>query len=127
MHTISKTKPAKMSLKKGLEIFQRKHEFKIGDLVEWKPGMAFKSTTGPFIVVEVLPEPVYGGGYSAGSPYFREPLDVILGTWAVGEHGNDDFICFHMDSRRFQPVGFKEDACNCADGCNECNTPTSLQ
>ena len=35
----------------------------------------------------------------ASTPYYREPLDVVLGL--TDEDG--DFLCFHFDSRRFEP------------------------
>lgn len=88
----------KATLLKNLEIFQQKHTFAVGDVVQWKPGMRHKIIGGPFVVVEALPEAILNGQESAGTPYFREPLDIILGT---GEEGN--FICFHFDSRRFEP------------------------
>jgi hypothetical protein len=35
----------------------------------------------------------------AGSPFFQEPLDVVLGI--IDRDG--DFFCYHYDSRRFEP------------------------
>ena len=53
----------------------------------------------PVIVIEVLRTPVFDERGESSSPYFREPLDVVLGL--VDEDG--DFICYHFDSRRFEP------------------------
>jgi len=39
-------------------------------------------------------------GNDSGSPYFREPLDIVLGFL----NGDGDFITYHFDSRRFAPV-----------------------
>ena len=39
-------------------------------------------------------------GNDSGSPYFREPLDIVLGF----VDGDGDFITYHFDSRRFAPV-----------------------
>ena len=86
-------------LKQALETFNQKNTFKPGDIVEWKPGMKHKRSDGPFIVVEVLDEPIVDTENSAGSAYFREPLDLILGTFINGY-----FAVFHYDSRRMQPA-----------------------
>ena len=87
------------TLKQAFETFNQKNTFKPGDIVEWKPGMKHKRTEGPFIVVEVLDEPIVDTVAEAGSAYFREPLDLILGCFL-----NGDFVTFHYDSRRMQPV-----------------------
>ena len=87
------------TLKQAFETFNQKNTFKPGDIVEWKPGMKHKRSDGPFIVVEVLDEPVVDAVAEAGSAYFREPLDLRLGTFVDG-----DFVIFHYDSRRMQPV-----------------------
>ena len=87
------------TLKQAFETFNQKNTFKPGDIVEWKPGMRHKRTEGPFVVVEVLDEPVVDAVAEAGSPYFREPLDLVLGSFF-----NGDLIVFHYDSRRMQPV-----------------------
>ena len=87
------------TLKQALETFNQKNTFKPGDIVDWKPGMKHKRSDGPFVVIEVLDEPVVGAVAEAGSAYFREPLDLILGTFI-----NGDFVIFHYDSRRMQPA-----------------------
>ena len=88
------------TLKQALETFNQKNTFKPGDIVEWKPGMKHKRSDGPFVVVEVLDEPIVDTAENgAGTPYFREPLDLIVGTFI-----NGDFVTFYYDSRRLQPV-----------------------
>ena len=87
------------TLKQAFETFNQKNTFKPGDIVEWKPGMKHKRSEGPFIVVEVLTEPIVDAVAEAGSAYFREPLDIVLGGFISG-----DFAIFHYDSRRMQPV-----------------------
>ena len=87
------------TLKQAFETFNQKNTFKPGDIVEWKPGMKHKRSEGPFIVVEVLDEPIVDAVAEAGSAYFREPLDIVLGSFISG-----DFVLFHYDSRRMQPV-----------------------
>ena len=45
----------------------------------WKPGLQHKRLAGPFVVVEVLPEPVYAQTEDAGEMYFLEtPMTVPL-------------------------------------------------
>ena len=87
------------TLKQAFETFNQKNTFKPGDIVEWKPGMKHKRSDGPFIVVEVLDEPIIDTNAEAGSAYFREPLDLVLGSFIGG-----DFVTFYYDSRRVQPV-----------------------
>lgn len=77
------------------------NEFRPGMLVTWKPGLKNKKTPAygePIIVVSVLASPVIDPEKSPGSPYFREPLDVV-----AGEISDGDFVEFHYDGRRFQP------------------------
>ena len=85
------------------ERFMRRHEFQPGQLVCWKPEL--KNRKYPAygecgVVVNVLPEPVMDTSNDSGSPYFREPLDIVLGF----TDGDGDFITYHFDSRRFAPV-----------------------
>ena len=87
------------ALKQAFENFNQKNTFKPGDIVKWKPGMKNKRSDGPFVVVEVLDEPIVDAVAEAGSAYFREPLDIVLGRFISG-----DFVIFHYDSRRMQPV-----------------------
>jgi hypothetical protein len=78
-----------------------RHLFKEGQIVEWKhERLRNKNMCGPFIVMEVLEKPLITDEQSAGSPYFREPLDLVLGCF--DEEG--DFLCFYYDSRRMRPV-----------------------
>lgn len=87
-------------LKDSLERFNQKETFKPGDIVQWKPGFKNKRSEGPFIVVEVLPAPIMDSAPDPGSPYFREPLDVVLGQ--IDREG--DFISHYYDSRRVTKV-----------------------
>ena len=86
-------------LTKALELLEEKYDFKKGDIVEWKKGMQNKRSEGPFIVMEVLASPVCDGTKDAGSPYFREPLDIVLGS--IDSDGY--FLTYYFDSRRFAP------------------------
>lgn len=86
-------------LKEAFQIFSEKNTFKPGDLVEWKsPIMKNRCVIGPFIVVKVLDEPVFGE-HEPGTPLFREPLDIVCG---MCDSNDGEFMCFHMDSRRLR-------------------------
>ncbi len=77
------------------------NEFKKGQIVKWKKGLKNKRLPHEeqyAIVIEIFDKPIYGD-FDAGTPYFREPLDLALGF--IGD--NDDFIIFHYDKRRFEP------------------------
>ena len=95
---------SKQDLLDVFEKFQEKHTFTPGQIVEWKRGCQNKNSPGPFIVVSVLDGtevPIFDSESSSGSPYFREPLDIVLGTFAQTD---GTFVTFHYDSRRFQPA-----------------------
>lgn len=59
------------------------YEFKSGDLVVWKKGLKNKvrpALNEPAIVMDVLTEPLKDENKtSSGTPYFNEPLDLVLG------------------------------------------------
>lgn len=80
-----------------------RNEFAVGDLVQWKAVLKNKKLPEvgrPAVVLQKLDSPVFDDeSRSSGSPYFREPLDIVLGL--IDEDG--DFLMFHYDSRRFQP------------------------
>lgn len=85
---------------------QTPHPFKPGDLVTWKPGMQNKLKPGygqPAVVLEVLQTPIFDGEKEAGSAYFREPLDLVLGLIYDEGGRRGDFVVWYFDSRRFQP------------------------
>ncbi len=78
----------------------QKYQFKVGDIVHWKDGLKNKRIPDyklPAIVVDVLEVPLYDEKVEVGSPYFREPLDFVLGIIIKG-----DLLTFHYDSRRFE-------------------------
>ena len=90
-----------MDLKQLVGSLFTKHTFSVGDLVTWKPGLRNKATKSPpFVVVEVLLASIYDGEANAGSPYFREPLDMVIGF--LDREG--ELNCLHVDSRRFRPA-----------------------
>jgi hypothetical protein len=47
-----------------------------------------------------FPSPVYDPNEtSAGSPYFQEPLTIVIGNYR-----DDELLEFRVDGRRFEPV-----------------------
>ena len=85
--------------------FLVQHRFEVGQLVQWKKGMKNRRRPQegwPAIVMQVFPEPLFDTNPEescAGTPYFREPLDIALGIL----DSDGDFLIFHYDSRRFEP------------------------
>ena len=89
--------------RKLLEKLNEKHTFSPGDLVRWKPGLKnkrFPKYDAPALVACVLAEPVLDPTNASGSPYFREPLDLIL----CHMDADEDMLFLYYDSRRFEPV-----------------------
>ena|ERR1700733_14811994 len=89
-------------LLRAYETFKKTHTFRPGQLVRWKESMQNKTLPAfgePAIVVQVLHTPEIDEDAPASSPYFREPLDLVLAV--IDEEG--DFMPFHFDSRRFEP------------------------
>jgi hypothetical protein len=77
------------------------HDFKVGDLVRWKPGLRnrkYPAADEPGIVLKILDAPVIDANEKPYSSFYREPLDIILGL--IDEEG--DLIAFHFDKRRFE-------------------------
>ncbi len=94
-------------LKAAAELFEERNALEVGMLVQWKPGMSDKKKPlygEPAIVLEVLSQPIYDTEAKCGSPYFRQPLDIILGVLDQ----NNDLLILHNDSRRFMPVPVTE-------------------
>lgn len=78
-------------------------KFEVGQIVTWKPGL--KNRKGPdygqpMIVTAIppasFPDPTE---HSSGSPYFREPLSLVVGFCDDG-----DYLEFYIDGRRVAPV-----------------------
>lgn len=83
------------------ELFTQIVHFNKGDFVMWKDGLKNRLVPDygqPVVVVDVLENPVITGSEETGSPYFSEPLSLIVGL--IDE--DNEFHCFHLDKRRFQ-------------------------
>lgn len=97
-------------LQDALRTLQKKYSFKVGMIVRQKQGVrAYRkhSESDLSIVVDLLSTPVLfeaeGEAGGSASPYFRQPLDMI-----VGHIDDDSFLLYHVDSRRFEPVPEEE-------------------
>jgi hypothetical protein len=99
-------------LKKQLEVYQKNEKFKVGDIVVWKNEI-WKNKTVPLlnqpaIVMEVLDTPIMdcksesGENHGSGSTYYRERMDIVLGSFCPS--GDGDVLRFHHDSRRFRKI-----------------------
>jgi len=91
-------------LRRKYELFLRKDDLQVGDIVAWKPGLRnrrFPIEGCAGIVTRVFPVPVRDESKNeAGSPYFNEDLTV-----SVGVLDNDgDFVEFTYDAQRLQRV-----------------------
>ncbi|MGQ7939163.1 hypothetical protein [Paraburkholderia sp. D1E] len=89
-------------LKQMFQSMQEPNKFEAGQLIKWKPGMQVRPYPlggDPAIIVRVLDHPVYDGTADAGSPSFKEALDLQVGC--LGPQGQ--FFIFHLPSFRFEP------------------------
>lgn len=80
------------------------HDFVRGQFVEWKPNLRNRDLPGygqPAVVLEVLATPLIDEREPSDSPFYREPLDLVLGLL----DGDGDLAAIHFDSRRFKPAG----------------------
>lgn len=85
----------------------KKHTFEPGQLVQFKEGLAYgRFQEGPFVVLEVLPEPVYDDKQESSQAGYRAPLDIQVGT--LDRDG--DFLHWYYDSRRFEPYVIQKQA-----------------
>ena len=94
------------TLKARFEALGRPSRFAPGMAVRWKPGLRnrrWPQYDHPAIVVDVLAEPILDHSEDPGSPYYREPLDLVLGLFVDKGEARGDFLTFHVDGRRFQP------------------------
>ena len=89
--------------------YEQMEDFRVGDLVKWKPGM--RNTRNPqysqvAIVSAVYDCPQLNTDKSAGSSFFREPATIKI---AIIDSTDDEFIEYSVDGHRFMKVD--EDEC----------------
>ena len=93
----------KRMLKQLAERLDEHHVFRKGQFVVWKAGLKNKSKPDygePAIVTGVYASPIHDQTEnSSASPYFREPLSLIIGVYYDGE-----LVEFRVDGRRFEPL-----------------------
>ncbi|MEW8438233.1 MAG: hypothetical protein AB2689_08750 [Candidatus Thiodiazotropha taylori] len=90
------------SLKVAFKKFKTINQFIPGQIVRWKSMLRNRKRPAydePIIVVDVLKTPVHDTVNRSGSPYYREPLDLIVGHLDKEE----GFLLWHVDSRRMEP------------------------
>jgi len=78
-------------------------KFKPGDIVRWKKGLKnrkYPKENQSCYVINVLENPIIQDARDPGSPYYREPLDLVLAL--LDE--DSDLVLFHYDKRRFEKV-----------------------
>lgn len=94
------------ALRARYQSLMERHRFTPGQLVTWKPGLKTHRLPRygvPALVIEVLETPVFDSERESGSPYFREPNDLVLGLiWEDGPC-RGELATYHFDSRRFMP------------------------
>ncbi len=86
-------------------IFLECYELKEGQFVEWKQGLKNRvrpHLREPAIIIKLLKSPEFDTEKDSGTPYFKEPLDMIIG---VLEENEENLLFFHVDKRRFKPLG----------------------
>jgi hypothetical protein len=89
-------------LKSVCKNFLKKESLEVGQIVKWKENLKNRKLphkNQPAIVIAILYQPVISTDKEAGTPYFLETLDIILGIIV----GDGTFLTFYYDSRRFEP------------------------
>ncbi len=99
--TQARTPEYREKLRRGVDLLLQPHEFSPGQLVQWKPGLRNKRRPAygeAAVVASILALPAHDTD-DASSPYFKEPLDIVLGMLDA----DGDLVLYHFDSRRFEP------------------------
>lgn len=94
-------------LRDALAVYNAQNEFKVGDIVKWKPGM--KNRLHPAQDELVIVAGLFSGdtipdGIDAGvpsSPIFREPIDLQI---AMIDPDDSEFMLYRINSARMMVV-----------------------
>jgi hypothetical protein len=83
--------------------FRRQHQFKLGDLVEWKPGWngeyRVPSIDAVAVVIDLYDPPLFDDESRAGMPCFGHEFDIRIAF--IDNDGG--LISLAVSSRLFQP------------------------
>lgn len=118
----AKMRETAAAVKQRFAMYQNNPGFQLGDLVVWKEGLRnrrFPRENTGAIVTRIFPQPIFDPKKKdAGSPYFRENLDLVLGVFDT----DGDFVEYHNDSCRFQKADetTKFDKRHNSVGCDGC-------
>lgn len=85
--------------------FWDKQKFEVGDVVRWKAGLKNKlllSYDEPAVVWQIVDPPRFDLDESAGSQYFCESLDLVLGFFLTKDDNEERLVTYHYDSRRME-------------------------
>ncbi len=102
--TLEEAKAVNHKLIRAFESMLVKYSFKPNQFVRWKQGLknrALPEYNQAAIVWEILPKARFDNAKAreTGSPYFNEPLDMVLAVM-----DGDEFVLLLSDSRRFEPI-----------------------
>jgi hypothetical protein len=99
---IPPTELRRRKLKELADRLDQHHDFAKGQFVKWKSGLRNRRVLAygePAIVRAILPTPIFDPGEnSAASPYFQEPLTILIGAYL-----EDDLVELRVDGWRFEP------------------------
>jgi len=97
----SKSSDISVLKQKVSSFLEESPKFEPGDVVKWKKGLKNKKypKEGQLcIVIKEMEESIIQDSRDSGSPYYREPLDLILALL----DDDSDLVIFHYDKRRFE-------------------------
>ena len=95
-----------LRLREAFASFVTEHTFTPGMIVRQKKQIGGYQSYGAndlAIVMKVLDEPILAeidGGNTQSSPWYRTPLSMVIGCIV----GDESFMIYHVDGRRFEPV-----------------------
>ena len=82
-------------------LFQERHHFAPGRSRDLEAGPEepplARAMAGPAVVLEVLAAPIMDSERDSGSPYFNEPLDLVLGLFLDGGPARGELAAWHFD------------------------------
>lgn len=88
------------TLKRLKELYEKKYDFKVGDIIRWKNQMKNRKLpeyNEPVILLEILENPIVNSNEQIGSTYFNENNDI-----KVGLIKENSLLTFYFDSTRFE-------------------------